>query len=559
MYLRQTKENDRKKMPINRRIISTLFIIAGCCFIQSLHAQTDGDNELRMMAQLNNITSFGENAPYWFTANRQGVSSLEQHNGYLRLAATYGNHFGKKRQFGFRVTADITTAYNNARPIFVHQANAELSWKWLTLSVGSKERFAELKDDISQFNGTSFSRNNVNHYFPNLFCRSIAGLSSGGLIYSGNSRPIPQIRLEVPEYTTIKGTNQWLHMKGHIAYGRFTDDRFQEEFAECNNITRYGKKILYHSKAAFLKVGKPQSFPLEIEGGLEMYSQFGGDIYTNRSGNYLSMPASFYDYLKAFIPMSGSKDTPVDEQTNISGNQLGSWHAAITLHTRPVDLRIYGEHMFEDFSQLFFLEYQSNKEGVRRVIFYPWKDMLAGIRITNKSDILPFISALQYEYMSTYDQSGALYHDPSVNFNEQMDGVDNYYNHGIYPGWHHWGMGMGNPLVISPLYNNDGSLAFKSNRVKAHNIGINGNFGNRYPFAYRIQYTYSVNWGTYLNALKEKAYSNSLLGELVFAPRDSHWAGSIAIGYDNSNFIGNNFGTMISIVRTGAIKFSKKK
>ena len=559
MYLRQTKENDRKTMPINRRIISTLFIIAGCCFIQSLHAQTDGDNELRMMAQLNNITSFGENAPYWFTANRQGVSSLEQHNGYLRLAATYGNHFGKKRQFGFRVTADITTAYNNARPIFVHQANAELSWKWLTLSVGSKERFAELKDDISQFNGTSFSRNNVNHYFPNLFCRSIAGLSSGGLIYSGNSRPIPQIRLEVPEYTTIKGTNQWLHMKGHIAYGRFTDDRFQEEFAECNNITRYGKKILYHSKAAFLKVGKPQSFPLEIEGGLEMYSQFGGDIYTNRSGNYLSMPASFYDYLKAFIPMSGSKDTPVDEQTNISGNQLGSWHAAITLHTRPVDVRIYGEHMFEDFSQLFFLEYQSNKEGVRRVIFYPWKDMLAGIRITNKSDILPFISALQYEYMSTYDQSGALYHDPSVNFNEQMDGVDNYYNHGIYPGWHHWGMGMGNPLVISPLYNNDGSLAFKSNRVKAHNIGINGNFGNRYPFAYRIQYTYSVNWGTYLNALKEKAYSNSLLGELVFAPRDSHWGGSIAIGYDNSNFIGNNFGTMISIVRTGAIKFSKKK
>ena len=545
-------------MSLNKRIIATLLIIAGC-FIQPTHAQTDEDNELRLMAQLNNITSFGENAPYWFTANRQGLSSLELHNGYLRLAATYSNHFGKNKQFGYKFIADLNAAYNQATPFYVHQANAEISWRWLTFSAGSKERYAELKDDISQFCGTSFSKNYVNNLFPNLFYRNLTNLSSGGLIYSGNSRPIPQIRLEVPEYTTIDGTNQWLHMKGHIAYGRFTDDEFQESFSRGNNITRYGKKILYHSKAVFLKVGKPQRFPLEMEGGLEMYSQFGGDIYTNRRGNYLSMPASFSDYMKAFIPMSGSKDTPLDEQTNISGNQIGAWHAAMTLHTKPVDVRIYGEHMFEDFSQLFFLEYQSNKEGVRRVIFYPWKDILVGVRITNKSGVLPFISALQYEYMGTYDQSGALYHDPSVNFNEQMDGVDNYYNHGIYPGWHHWGMGIGNPLVISPSYNNDGDLAFKSNRVKAHNVGINGNFGKQYPFAYRLQYTYSVNWGTYLNALEKKAYSNSWLGELVFAPRDSHWAGSIAVGYDNSNFIGNNFGVMISIVRAGSINFSKKK
>jgi hypothetical protein len=545
-------------MSLNKRIIATLLIIAGC-FTQPTHAQTDGDNELCLMAQLNNITSFGENAPYWFTANRQGLASLELHNAYLRLAATYSNRFGKNKQFGYKFIADLNAAYNQATPFYVHQANAEISWRWLTLSAGSKERYAELKDDISQFCGTSFSENYVNNLFPNLFYRNLTNLSSGGLIYSGNCRPIPQIRLEVPEYTTINGTNQWLHMKGHIAYGRFTDDEFQESFSRGNNITRYGKKILYHSKAVFLKVGKPQRFPLEMEGGLEMYSQFGGDIYTNRRGNYLSMPASFSDYMKAFIPMSGSKDTPLDEQTNISGNQIGAWHAAMTLHTKPVDVRIYGEHMFEDFSQLFFLEYQSNKEGVRRVIFYPWKDILVGVRITNKSGVLPFISALQYEYMGTYDQSGALYHDPSVNFNEQMDGVDNYYNHGIYPGWHHWGMGIGNPLVISPSYNNDGDLAFKSNGVKAHNVGINGNFGKRYPFAYRLQYTYSVNWGTYLNALEKKAYSNSLLGELVFAPRDSHWAGSIAVGYDNSNFIGNNFGVMISIVRAGSINFSKKK
>ena len=545
-------------MSFKKLIISALFI-AFVCLAQPLRAQADGDNELRLLAQINNITSFGENAPYWLTANRQGLSSTELHNGYLRLAATYGNHFGAKKQFAYRLTADVTTAYNQAAPFFVHQAYAEIGWRWLTLSVGSKERFAELKDDISQFEGSAFAQNKVNSFFSNIYERNITNLSSGGLIYSGNSRPIPQVRLEVPEYTAIGGTNQWLHMKGHIAYGRFTDDNFQERFSNGNNITRYGKNILYHSKAAFIKIGKPQRFPLEFEGGLEMYSQFGGDIYTHRYGNTVTMPARFFDYLKAFIPMNGGDDTPLDEQTNISGNQIGSWHAAITVHTKPIDVRIYGEHMFEDFSQLFFLEYQCNKEGIRRVIYYPWKDILMGIKITNKSDILPFIKSLQYEYMSTYDQSGALYHDPSANFNEQMDGVDNYYNHGIYPGWHHWGMGIGNPLVISPAYNNDGSLAFKSNRVRAHNVGINGNFGSRYPFAYRLQYTYSENWGTYLNALQKKAYSTSLLGELIFAPRNSHWAGSVAVGYDNSNYIGNNFGIMVSIARVGAINFNKKR
>lgn len=544
-------------MPFKKRIIIAFFIVS-VCILQPLYAQSDNKGELHLLAQLNNITSFGENAPYWLTANRQGLSSGNLHNGYVRLAATFGNRFGKKEQFGYGFAADFVSGYNQTTPVFIHQAFAEISWRWLTLNAGIKERFGELKGNVSQFDGTPFGTNTANQIFPNIYKRQITDMSSGGLIYSGNSRPIPQVRLEVPEYTTIAGTNNWLHMKGHIAYGRFTDDIFQEEFSEGNNITRYGKNILYHSKAAFIKVGKPQRFPLVVEGGLEMYSQFGGDIYKHGKGRTISMPARFSDYLKAFIPLSGGKDTPLDEQTNISGNQIGSWHAAITVHTKPIDIRIYGEHMFEDFSQLFFLEYQSNKEGVRRVIYYPWKDILAGIKVTNKSGVLPFISTVQYEFVSTYDQSGALYHDPSNNFNEQMDGVDNYYNHGIYPGWHHWGMGIGTPLVISPLYNKDGDLAFKSNRMISHNVGINGTFGKKYPFAYRLQYTYSENWGTYLNAMRDKAYTTSLLGELLFAPKGCNWTGAISMAYDNSNHIGDNFGAMISVAYVGIIKFKKK-
>ena len=139
-----------------------------------------------------------------------------------------------------------------------------------------------------------------------------------------------------------------------------------------------------------------------------------------------------------------------------------------------------------------------------------------------------------------------------------MDGCDNYYNHGIYPGWHHWGTGIGNPLIISPAYNDNGSLKFRSNRLIAHNIGINGTLECiRIPLAYRLHYTYSENWGTYANPFTEKKYTTSLLGEFTFAPQYSNWLGRISLAYDKSNYIGNNLGIMFTISKIGEI-FNKR-
>lgn len=513
------------------------------------NAQEKVPDGVHIFTQTNAIFSDGENAPYWLTARRQGLSSIENNNGYQRLGAIYCGKFDRKGDFGYKVAADITLNINNTSDVFLQQAYGELSWRWLTLSIGSKERFSEQRGDIGQFAGTSFDSNRINTLFPNVYRAQATDISSGGLLHSGNARPIPQVRLEIPSYTPFPGTNGWLHIKAHIAYGRQTDDNFQRRYASDYPTARYGKNILFHSKAAFIKIGKAERFPLIFEGGLELYSQFGGDIYTHGGGHVTSMPHGFKDYLKAFIPLSGGDDTPVDEQTNISGNQIGNWHAAFTIPTKHCDIQLYGEHLFEDFSQLFFIEYQSNKEGKRRIIYYPWKDILLGIKITNKSSFAPFVSGIQYEYLSTYDQSGALYHDPSANFNEQMDGVDNYYNHGIYPGWHHWGMGMGNPLIISPIYNKNGNLEFRANRVIAHNVGINGVISEKIPIAYRLQYTYSENWGTYPHPLKTKGYTTSLLGEFIYAPQESKWAASVSFGYDKSNLIGENFGALFTVAR----------
>ena len=538
-------------MPIKFIKIKIYISIIIIGLASSVFAQGKGD--FRYYAQLNAIASDGDHAPFWFTANNNAISSVNESSGYLRYGMSYGNSFDKKGNFRYYITADILAGFNQPSSIYFQQAYGEISWKWLTMSIGSKERWSEQEHFLHEQMHEKISYNTANQYFPNLFSRRFNSLGTGGLIFSGNSRPIPQIRIEIPELLEIPGTKEWLKIRAYISYGMFTDGKFQEEFTSNNPKAKYGKNILYHGKAGFISIGKPSKFPLTFDGGLEMHTQFGGTMYrTAYSKNPITMPAKFMDFIKAFIPMSGGEDTPTDEQTNISGNQIGCWHAAFTLHTKPLEVRIYGEHMFEDYSQLFFFEYQMNNEGKRRTLIYPWRDIKLGLNIANKSGILPFISNIRYEYLTTRDQSGALYHDPSKSFNDQMDGCDNYLNHGIYPGWHHWGMGIGTPLITSPIYNNNGSLQFRNNRLTAHNVGINGIIDTRIPFAYRINYTYSENWGTYANPFSEKRYTTSLLAEVTCIPKNTAWLGTLSVGYDKSSLIGDSFGIMFTITHAGS-------
>lgn len=71
----------------------------------------------------------------------------------------------------------------------------------------------------------------------------------------------------------------------------------------------------------------------------------------------------------------------------------------------------------------------------------------------------------------TKHQSGAFHYFATPAIDHSFTGADNYYNNSQYAGWEHWGQGIGNPLVTSPIYNKDGNLAFESNRVKGFHIG----------------------------------------------------------------------------------------
>ena len=89
--------------------------------------------------------------------------------------------------------------------LFLHQLYIDLSYKWIGLDAGMQERWGELKNRT---------------------------LSTGGLTWSGNSSPIPQVRLGIPYFTRIPVLGRWFSLKGHIGYGRFTDDKWRKSQAE---------------------------------------------------------------------------------------------------------------------------------------------------------------------------------------------------------------------------------------------------------------------------------------------------------------------------------------
>lgn len=494
----------------------------------SLPAVAQFTKGMNYKTEANTVFSGGENAPFWLTSNRYGLSSVENNNGYLRAGIFRPTE--KEKKFSYGLGLDLAVAYGFTSVFVVQQAYADLKYGLVELSIGSKERAPELKNER---------------------------LSSGGMALSGNARPVPQVRISLPDYWII-GKRKIFGIKGHLAYGMFTDDNWQQDFAAPQ--TKRTEHVLYHSKSLYGKIGNEEKFPLVFEGGIEMAAQFGGKAYGRGYEPYLDMPNGIKDFFKVLIP-SGS-DAADGDYPNVYGNHLGSWSVSFSYKFPTWKIRAYHEHFFEDHSMIIdeyaWKDYvdefgQGNFWSYFPPIIpskYYWRDGLNGIEVTLPPN--PYINSFVYEYLSTREQSGVIYHDHTDEFPDQIGGKDNYYNHGTYTGWHHWGMAIGNPLLTSPIYNQDGRIEFKNNRIKAHHFGFSGQ-----PTAeidYRLLLTHSRNWGTYADPFYEIKKNISMLAEVNYAPQKLRgWKFSASFAFDHGDLLGNNTGGMVSVRKTGSI------
>ena len=490
---------------MKKTIIVTILLI----LTAALNAQTITERQ-----EITGVMGCGEYAPFWHMSNRQGISSEKTTMAYARVG-TGGNYTFKRSGIALDWDVDLIAGMNLASTVFIQQANIDCSWKELRLSIGQKERWGEL----------------MNHR-----------LTTGSLVESGNARPIPQVRLELHDYWNVPGTKGWFGIKGHIAYGKLTDGKWQEGFVAQDSA--YTSDVLYHSKELLMRFGNAKKFPLTAEIGIHMATQFGGTTHNafRGAGNTVYSPSRFKDYILALIPLKGDDLYDASDRANVAGNVLGSWKGAITWNCTDWLLRLYYDHAFNDHSQMFW-EY-----GL-------WTEQLVGLELNLAN--FKWIKAVTVEYFNLKDQSGPIYHDSTKDIPDQISCKDNNYNHGKYCGWFNYGQMIATPLCTAPIYNKNNVLKCYNNRVEAFHMGIEGEF---LPWLdYRVLITHSNNWGTYNQPFKDIKTNTAGLVEFTFKPQiQGNWAFTTSFAFDNGDLYGNNYGGMLTIRRYGIYNIKRK-
>ena len=482
-------------------------------FFFRLHAQaqqtwTRLSEGLALDVELCGQLGTGDYAPLWLSSNRYGMGSTESNAAYERITLARPIQVDSIRHWKVGYALDLALQQNALASFTVQQAYVEAIWKKLQLTIGAKQQPMDLKNQA---------------------------LSSGGLSMGINAKPIPQVRVEA-DYFSIPGTHGWWKWKGRLSYGRMTDDNWVKDVS--TGTSRYTTGTLYHEKALYWKFGREDKFPLTYEIGIQMATEFGGTSY-NASGRGYDEPttikhdsglAAFFDALLA----RGSDETD-GYQENTAGNTVGSYNMALTWHAHRWMARAYFERFFEDQSML--------------TLQYGIQDHLIGIEIQRKGHVAP-VKTLVIEHLSTRNQSGAVYHDPTTSLPEKMNGRDNYYNHHLYNGWQHWGQNIGTPLLTSPIYTVDsyGQVYCYNNRVKAWHIAFDGQPS---PILYyRVKLSFTENWGTYTYPFDDKLNQQYLMAECRFLPpRCPGLSIAFALAYDHGDVLGESLGAQLTLAQ----------
>ena len=357
------------------------------------------------------------------------------------------------------------------------------------------------------------------------------------------------MRLALPDYWAIPGTRRWLALKGHVAFGKTTDDGWQKDVVAP--LSKYTENTLYHSKAGYLKIG-PRNLTLEL--GLEMGNQFGGSSYHEvltdiweKTDNEKGLSAFWH----AFVPGGADSDEGIYGNTN--GNHVGSWVMRLNIDQPSWNLGVYADHFFDDHSSMFMLDYdgygrgeQWNERVSDRYVAYDLKDIMLGAEVQLKK--VGWLNNVVVEYLYSKYQSGPVYHDRTPAYRDHIGGNDNYYNHYIFTGWQHWGQVMGNPLYRSPIYNNNGKIEVENNRFVAWHVGLSGEPSP--SVHYRVLATYQTGLGTYDAPYAQPRYNLSVMTEVSWqlAP---DWQVCGAWAMDKGRLLGENYGAQLRIIKTG--------
>ena len=109
--------------------------------------------------------------------------------------------------------------------------------------------------------------------------------------------------------------------------------------------------------------------------------------------------------------------------------------------------------------------------------------------------------------------------------------------------------------IESLLLHNDCVIVPDLGGFVAHHVGISGN--PTQSLHYRMLFTFSKQFGTYLQPLEDIKYQRSFLAELTYSPERMFrrnmrgWSVGAAFAFARGSYIGKNTGFQITLRRNG--------
>lgn len=499
-------------------------ILSAICMLSAATAAAELTIQYRGEVMANGGS--GEFAPFYMASNRHGI--ITQAKDVLARATVWKPLDTDSSRFSYafgvdalaghgsavaysRYNADGIITANGQRPpaIWLQQLYAAVRYRRVFLSAGMQEHGSALLNDR---------------------------LSSGDMTESANARPIPQVRAGFVDFVDVPLTKGWLQINGIIAFGRFIDGKWLENHSSHTGFTT--TSALYHYKRCYFRVAPRQ--PLSLTIGMQTAAQMGGTKTVWSRGKQTSQtrdPFRLRDLWDMFIPGH-------DRIEYYPGNSLGNWdiHLRWRLPRGGHTLHAYWQKPWEDGSGIGF---QNGMDGL-------W-----GIEYTAPKEF-GWISGAVFEFLDLTNQSGPIHWDPvlapGANLTSHTSGGDNYYNNGGFNGWANYGMSIGSPMVPSPLYNTNGYMGFRNNRIRGFHVGIDGHITA--DIDWRVLGGWRRGWGTYGSPLNPSQHDTSLLIEAAWRPRFLRGLTFRLQGaMDRGTIYGNNLGALLSASYHGNLTF----
>ena len=407
-------------------------------------------------------------------------------------------------------------------PIWLQQLYGEVKWRSLFLSVGLKDRGSAFVDQE---------------------------LSSGDMVWSGNSRSIPEVRIGFVDFQDIPLLKKWVQIDACISYGKFIDTKWIDNHFDYYTGKRNPGSFWTYKR---LSLRSNPTKPFNFQFGFQMTGIFGGHTMKYDRGIMVSDVdnyGGFKDFLLMILPIDSH-----NHEGYKTGDHKGSWDIAARYRFKGGEtLRAYVQWFWEDGSSLL------RENG--------W-DGLWGLEF--KFNKRWWISAIVAEYLDLTHMCGPVNYTPGDAGNNGATlpysalGKDGYYTNFYYRDYVNYGLNMGTPMVMGTLFSTGDNPADPNNgwikyfRVRGFHLGVKGALGP--DCDYIVKYNHRKAWGTTNSyaLLYPKESDSFMIGANYRINKIPGLSVGAAFAVDHGGLPSNAVGGMLTLTYERRINIKKK-